>query len=138
MKPLLAILIIASFTGIAVFGVWTMNHSSSHGHSGCIAATAMGTDCPRGNGVLPFVAFHLDAFRSFVTATFNDNLGNALLSLMALVLAAILGATAGVHYTSPTPVIDYYRRKFLESYSSLLSEKIHYWLAQHEHSPSLV
>jgi len=136
MKVAFTILLIMGFLGIAVFGVFAMNHGAEHGHNGCIAATAQGTDCPKGENTLSFLSFHLDAFRSFSTAIFGENLANTLILLIALVLAVAFGVVASINLAPSTLAINYYRRQFLESYSSPFRRKLTRWLAFHENSPA--
>lgn len=136
MKVALTIFLITGFLGIAVFGVFTMNHGAEHCHSGCIAATAQGTNCPKGENTLSFLNFHLDAFRSFSTATFGENLANALLLLVALVLTVALAVLASINPAPPALATNYHRRQFLESYSFPFQREFTHWLALHENSPA--
>lgn len=136
MKSAFTTLLIFSFLGIAVFGIFAMNHGSGHSHSGCIAATAQGTDCPKEENTIPFLTFHLDAFRSFSTATFGDNLASAFLLLIALVLIAALGVIAGISPARPALAMNYRRRQFLESHSFPFQRELTHWLALHENSPA--
>ncbi len=136
MKLALTIFLITGFIGIAVFGVFAMNHGSEHGHNGCIAATAKGVDCPKEEGAISFLNFHLDAFRSFSTATFGDNIAGALLLLIALILAVAGGVVASIHTAPPALAVNYHRRQFLESYSFPFQREFTHWLALHENSPA--
>lgn len=137
MKATLTTFLIIGFIGIAVFGVFAMNHSSGHGHNGCIAATAKGMDCPKEENSLSFLNFHLDAFRSFSTATFGENLANAFLLLIALVLTAALGIAVSIRPAPPAFATNYRRRQFLESYSFPFQRELTHWLALHENSPAI-
>lgn len=136
MKTALTIFLITGFLGIAVFGVFAMNHGAGHSHSGCIAATAQGTDCPKEENAFQFLAFHLDAFRSFSTATFGDNLAGALLLLIALILTITVGVITSIYLTPPALATNYHRRQFLESYSFPFQRELTHWLALHENSPA--
>ena len=137
MRITLTLFLITGFIGVAVFGVFAMNHGSEHGHGGCIAATAQGIDCLKYEGVLSLIAFHLDAFRSFSTATFGDNIAHILLSLIALMSVIAIGIIARIHL-SHLPRATYYRhRQFLNSDYFPSQRKFIRWLAFRENSPSM-
>ena len=82
MKSGFVIVIILSFLGVAVFGMFSMNHDKSL-HGGCIAAAANGTPCPEESNTLASIAFYVSAFNHFSNAT--------LASLFAIFIA-IAGA----------------------------------------------
>ena len=134
MKSTFAIFLIFSFVGVAVFGVFAMNHGDSH--NGCLAKTAQKADCPKETGALPFLNFHLESFKNFSTATLTDNLANALLLLLALILATRLKFIANVQPTSPVFAANYHRRQFLESPSFPYQQKLTHWLALRKNSPA--
>lgn len=136
MKLALTSFLIIGFIGIAVFGVFAMNHGSGHSHNGCIAATVQGTDCPKEENSLSFLNFHLDAFRSFSTATFGEYLASALLLLIALVLTVAVGIIGIIHSAPPVLATNYRRRQFLESHSFPFQRELTHWLALHENSPA--
>lgn len=136
MKVALTTFLITGFIGIAVFGVFAMDHGSDQGHSGCIAATAQGADCPKEENSLSFLNFHLDAFRSFSMATFGENLASAFLLLIALVLIAAFGVIAGISPARSALATNYRRRQFLESHSFPSQRELTHWLALHENSPA--
>ncbi|MBI4119271.1 MAG: hypothetical protein HY456_00300 [Parcubacteria group bacterium] len=130
MKAALIIFLITGFIAIAVFGVFAMGHGNEHSHNGCIAATAQGTDCPKEEGAFSFIAFHLEAFRSFSTATFGNNLASVLLLLIVSVL--------NVAVALPAFATDHRRGQFLESYSPPFQRELTRWLALHENSPAVL
>lgn len=132
MKSVFTILLIFSFLGIAVFGVFAMSHGAGYGHNGCIAATVNGQPCPEDNNPLQFLAFHLDAFRSFATATFGDHFASALFLLIALVLTVAVGIIGVIHPAPPTSATNYRCRQFLESYSFPFQREFTHWLTLHE------
>lgn len=138
MKTAFTIFLIIGFIGIAVFGVFAMNHGSGYGHSGCIAVTAQRADCPRGESALSFIAFHLDAFHGFTTAIFGDNSANALILLIALTFAAVVGIILRIRPFSATVEANYYHKQFLESRHFSPQRKFIHWLALRENSPSFV
>lgn len=137
MKAAFTIFLITGFLGIAVFGAFAVNHGADHGHSGCIAATAQGTDCPKEENTLSFLNFHLNAFRSFSMATFGENFANVLILLIALVSAVAFGIIVSINPATPALATNYHRRQFLESYSFPFQREFTYWLALHENSPAI-
>lgn len=135
MKPWLAIAITLSFLGIAVFGVFTMDPEGNHSHNGCIAATARGIDCSKREDALPFLAFHLDAFRSFSAAVFGENLGGMLLMLFLLLLTSGAAILRGLQL-NPPPSDFSKTHQFLKFPAFSLQRKLVRWLALHENSPA--
>lgn len=136
MKIALTLLLIIGFAGTAIFGVFAMNHGAAHGHEGCIAAAAQGTDCPREENAFSFLNFHSAAFQSFSTAIFGESIASALISFAVLALAAALGVFAKVSTEMPAFAAHSYRAQFLESCSLSFQQKFVHWLALHENSPS--
>lgn len=136
MKFAITTFLIFCLIGIAIFGVFTMNHSSGHSHNGCVAATSQGVDCSKETDALSFINFHLDAFRSFSTAIFGDNLANALFLLIVLMLPITDGVIVNIRQTQPTLTTNYQRRRFLESYPFQFQRELTHWLALHENSPA--
>ena len=137
MKLVLTTLLILGLLGIAVFGVFAMNHGSGYGHNGCIAATLQGADCPKGENALSFLTFHLGAFQSFSTAIF----GQTILSLFLLVASLLLLAriVLSTLYITPEPSDLHSRfRHFLELPASSFQKRIIRWLALHENSPAFL
>lgn len=136
MKFAIAALLFTSFFSIAVFGVLAMNHESSHGYSGCIAATLQGSGCPDQANALEFLSFHLAAFRSFSIATLSENILGAFLLLAALALFIGLGAAAAIGVVqSPLAAYSQYRH-FRGSFPWPSQRELTRWLALREHSPA--
>lgn len=135
MKIALTTCLIAGFVGIAVFGIFVMNHNSGHSLNGCIAATANRTDCPKEGNPFSFLVFHLNVFRSFSTAAFGENLVRMLLLLIGAALTIAVGAIASISAATAFAA-DYHRRRFLESYSFPFQRELAHWLALHENSPA--
>ncbi|MEK9154816.1 MAG: hypothetical protein AAB596_02000 [Patescibacteria group bacterium] len=137
MKIVLIIFLILSFVGIAVFGAFAMGHESG-AHNGCVAVTAQGIDCPKENGVFSFIAFHFDAFRSFSTAVFGENLLASFLTLVLVIGGASLGILLGnlVSLVFPQLNFSYSRYRRREFFNSLSKREFIYWLALHENSPT--
>ncbi len=134
MKSVITAFVIFSFVGIAVFGVFAMSHGMEQGHTGCIAATAQGTDCPKAGSILSFIAFHLETFRSFSTATFGQNI----LSLFPLIVSLILLIATGRLYAglgSSGPLLRL--KQSPEPYMSPFQQQSIRWLALHKHSPAV-
>lgn len=136
MKSAFTILLILSFVGIAVFGVFAMNHGDNYGHNGCLAKTAQKIDCPKATGAISFLNFHLDAFKKFSTATLADNFANALLLFLALILVIRLKIIANIQPASPVLVTNYHRRRFFESPSFPYQRELARWLALRKNSPA--
>ena len=66
MQRQLAILSLAAFIALAVFGFFAMGHAEGT-HGACLGAIAQSALCPNGSP-LAWAAFHLNAFRIFTTA----------------------------------------------------------------------
>ena len=136
MKFLLTILLISSFAGIAVFGVFGMNHGQAHDMepNNCIAATAKGMDCPKEAGPIDFAAFHIDAFRGFSLATFGESVMSALLLAFASLLFIGLAFFSSHLFKLPQPA--FYRHRFRDAFSPPQKQELIRWLALHENSPA--
>ena len=139
MKYLFTIILVTSFIGIAVFGVFGMHGNGMQGHddmasSNCIAATAKGMDCPKETEPINFFNFHLDAFRSFSTATFGANLLASLLVLTLLFIGVVL-STLLDNLAHPQLNLAYSRYE-PEQFSSPHKQQLLRWLALHENSPA--
>ena len=134
MKSLLASIAFASFIGIAVFGIFSMHMDMQNHDGGCIAATAQGTDCPRQLNPLEYLAFHLDAFRNFSTATFSSV--TALLSILSLFVIGI-AVTASLENLA-LPKLKYSWLERSASFSPPYQHKLLRWLALHENSPAIL
>ncbi|OGY58552.1 MAG: hypothetical protein A3H06_01430 [Candidatus Colwellbacteria bacterium RIFCSPLOWO2_12_FULL_44_13] len=66
MKVFLATLLLIGFSTIAFWGFWGIHHLSDMGYVNCLATlTGKQAICPTGNA-FGFIAFHLEAFRSFL------------------------------------------------------------------------
>jgi len=90
------IVIILSFTGLAVFGFLGMGaHEMEHGGiNGCLAALQREIGCPAPASPFEFATFHLSAFKIFSSA----NMGTAVLlstvlTTLMLFLASLLVGT---------------------------------------------
>lgn len=136
MKLFFTILLISSFSAMAVFGAFAMNHGSDHGMSGgCVAATAKGVDCPETASPLNFLSFHLDAFQGFSRAIFSQDAVSSLALLVALTLLAVFSVVIDTAIKIPQLSFPHQSRRFLESSHPLQKELVH-WLALHENSPA--
>lgn len=136
MSRFFTLLIIFSFIGIAVFGVFAMNHGVSHDH-GCLAAIARAADCPDNGSIFDFISFHLNTFKVFSTAVLGENFSSILLLVMFL-LAVALDISAGKIFAFPQTDSNLYQRNFYESFISLFKSQVNCWLALHENSPALL
>ncbi len=134
MKSALATILIVGFAGIAVFGIFAMNHGGSD-HGGCIAAASSGINCPNEGEGLSFLNFHIDTFRNFTTATFGGGMA-ALFAVFVLIAAGFcIGAIRG-NGTSPKLALAFYRSPE-EFFHSPFTIRLNHWLALHENSPAI-
>ncbi|MBI2039255.1 MAG: hypothetical protein HYT22_03185 [Candidatus Niyogibacteria bacterium] len=128
MKPVFALIVLAGFTGIAIFGFMGMDHAQSGGHGDCIASAALGAcqDLTRAD----LVFLHISAFQSFSEAVVNGAAGIGwFLALFATALAASI-----VLLFLPEHPRNFWRQ--LESGFLRFKEEFLRWLALHENSPS--
>lgn len=137
MKTYFAVLVILSILGIAGAGIFAMNHDSGAGHSGCIAASAKGIDCPEETTALIFLNFHFDALKSILTATSVKNANGSLAAFMMSVFIFLIFGTSGFGYKSiPICILSSYW--LFEPDISLYRMKSRRWLALHENSPQFL
>ncbi|MBI2004918.1 hypothetical protein HYS79_02015 [Patescibacteria group bacterium] len=136
MRFLPATILLTSFIGIAVFGVFGMYHGQAHAmdQNNCIAATAKGMDCPKEAGAVDFTAFHIDAYKGLSLATFGENVMKAFLLVSASLLFIGL-AFFSPHLFKP-PQLAFYRYQFRDSFSPPQKQQLTRWLALHENSPA--
>ncbi len=132
MKVLFATLLISAFFGVAVFGVFAMNHGE-HALGGCIAATVNGAPCPDDNNPLASIAFHLNVFKSFSTATFVGFAVGLFLIALALVYSSRALLSSQINSSPKQASFS----SFIASSPPSIAEYICHWLALHENSPSV-
>jgi|SRR3989344_705487 len=126
---ILAIVVLTGFASLAVFGFMTM---MAHGnHTDCAAATAQGGACPEGETALAYVSFHLDALRSFTSATF----GSPFLIALALILVTF-GIATGILSTSLPPISSRTVNRFEDFLRPPVLTRLTAWTALHEASPT--
>ncbi|OGZ09197.1 MAG: hypothetical protein A3D65_03475 [Candidatus Lloydbacteria bacterium RIFCSPHIGHO2_02_FULL_50_13] len=133
---LLAVFLVISFVGVAVFGFLGMVHADTNDHRGCIAAEMQRTNCPEGGNALDSVTFHLGALKDFSNAIFEVNIFATLLTLALLVAMVGLRMTRG-NLASPQLRLAYSRHGQRKSFRPFLERKLTRWLALHEDSPAL-
>ena len=85
MKFLLVLILMATLTIGAVFGLMTMSHSVGH-MANCFASLAQGVFCPQFAGLLDFLAFHFNALSSLSSAIF-ESLSFTIAGFIILLLA---------------------------------------------------
>jgi len=91
MKPFIASVLVISFFSVAGFGLATMGHPSMDGGlAACLALLVRGSSCPPDASPLSSLAFHLDAFKIFVTSTATAFPLFALFAALAVLLATAL------------------------------------------------
>lgn len=141
MKLLVTTIVISSFLAVAVFGVFSMNHSHDHGMAagasdGCIASTANGFDCPGTASPFDFLSFHLNAFQSFSRAVFGSSIISLLLLLAVLSTLAVSGTFVSSDTGIPRLNLAFSYPQFLNSSNSPQTQELARWLAIHENSPA--
>ena len=132
-----SVLLLTSFIGIAVFGVFGMSHGQAHDMdpNNCIAATAKGMDCPKEADPVDFATFHIDAFKGLSLTTFGENVMSGLLLVFASLLFIGLAFFSSHLFKPPQPV--FYRYRFRDSFSPPQKRQLIRWLALHENSPAI-
>lgn len=129
MKHFLAALLIGAFAAVAVFGSFLMNHEGSHGS--CIAVAAHGgADCSRDEGAWTFIAFHLDAFKSFSTAVFGHGADAALALTSAAFLLLFYVSFAKVFARGRIPLKE--QKRSVESVRFAPTRELMRWIGLHE------
>lgn len=117
---------LASLTAVA-------NHDDSHGHHGCLAAIAQGIDCPNTMSPLSFILFHVNTFKTFSSAVFNENTAFLFFLLASLIL--FIGARADLN----TIVFKSLHRNDTPLPNQTISKPnigLIYWLSIHINSPN--
>ncbi len=125
MKFWLGIVLTLSFTAIAVFGAFAMNHGN--GHSGCIASVANGAPCPESDPA-GFTAFHLNSFKNFSTAIFASFASVLFFGLFAFVALFLRRVWRMPVFRHQSAVRALWR---LENYHSPFRSQFTRWLALH-------
>lgn len=135
MKSLLTTTILLGFISVAVFGFAGVSHGALDAHDdGCIMATAKGVECPQAKSAADYLTFHLNAFKSFSTATFGETLAASLLTLFLLALG--LPAVALIGSTVPALSPAHIRHRWKTPFDFSKQRALLYWLALQEHSPT--
>lgn len=132
MKFWFTIAIVASFLGIAVFGVFAMSHGG-HAFGGCVAATASGVPCPTENNALASALFHLSAFKNFSTAALIDLAARFLLFVFSL----LCGLYAHICFRRNVLSKQAYFASSSGGQIPAVGDSLH-WLALHENSPNTI
>lgn len=141
MKFLLITILLASFIGIAVFGLFGMNtvmaDMQSH-ENGCVLAISQGMDCPEQINPIDYIAFHFNVFRNFSAIVFS----NGFFVLFLLFALFTTGAKLGVlRLRNDLVFLKLPRVYYLfgtELFKSLLRCEFIRWLALLVYSPSLI
>lgn len=138
MKILATTLVLVSFAGMAVFGIWGMSTHSSHTDniSACLGSLTQGAVCPDGNPAAS-VGFHLNSFRVFSTSLLDSGLYGVLALMFVLTSAWMVNFShSGIPIYIPAVSWASRRRIFETSYQPFKREKI-FWSSLHENSPTL-
>lgn len=133
----LGIFLIIGFIGLAVFGFLGM-HSEMQDHNGdCAVATVQGGDCPKQSNLFNYITFHLDIFKSFSIAIFEESL---LIFILTIVLLSIFFGLSklleNLIFFKLNFICSRYRQ--LELFGLYAKRKFFHWLAFHENSPSIL
>jgi hypothetical protein len=132
MKSLFTTIILTSFIGIAVFGILGMHRGMKNNGTDCIAAVAQGMDCLKQSNPVDYIAFHIGAFKNFLTASLSDTTTSLLILSLIVIGIAFVGA---LHKNLATMEFAYHRLKRPYSFKPPQCERLR-WLALHENSPS--
>lgn len=134
MNKLFTTILIASFIGIAMFGVFDM-HAESQNHDGrCAFAASQGADCPKKVNPVDYISFHFNALKNLSTAIFNDGFFISFL-LLALFMLGISLETLQSNIIHPN-FSFVYRWHELKQYRVPPKHQFLRWLALHENSPT--
>lgn len=137
MKSIIAAFIAIGFVGVALFGFTAMGGVDGVRHQ-CMVSALSGADCAPQSVSYGMFSLHLNAFRSFSSATLG-----AFSALFALLFAArvALAAARGAHnhpYAVSPLAERFLSRAQLYSDIALKRKRTQsFWQALHEHSPSL-
>ena len=136
MKSTFISILLVSFVGIAVFGVFSMHLSAQSHDNGCIVSSIQRIGCPKQSDLVSYLTFHTDVFKGFSTAVFGKNFLTSLLALVLLVVgvgSAFLFSDLSSRKLSPV----YTRHRKCESFKSPPEQQLLRWLALHENSPAV-
>ncbi|MBI1985012.1 MAG: hypothetical protein HYS60_02820 [Candidatus Wildermuthbacteria bacterium] len=133
MKAIFTTLLVCSFLGIAVLGVFAINHIGADGHTGCFALAAQGADCPKKEAVPAFLDFHLDILKSFSNAIFGETV---VLTLLLLLAAFGMRISQNLKFNSSLFAFQT-ASQASESFSFPWQRKFIHWLQLQEHSPDI-
>ena len=137
MRFILTTLLILSFSGIAVFGIFAMGHEDGNSHGGCLATRARGMTCPNENDPLSFLTFHLGTFKSFSLTTLNSVLLVNIFFSSLIFLSFISSVFFSISLQPTFSTFSNQWKQFQESRSFFNRIQFHYWLALHENSPTV-
>lgn len=127
-----AISMLSIFIGIAVFGFFRMDMS---GHNNCIASMMNPNAlCPNSNA-LAVSAFHVEAFRNFLSATFGG--------ASAMLLAFVLFIFAGLFFSAANLIDNenfQLQQVLLSDYPKPSTHRLKFfnWFSIHENSPAFI
>lgn len=132
----LSLLLLIGFVGLAVLGVFSMNHGDMQKHDGsCLAAGAKGLDCPEETRLIDYIAFHLGAYEGLFLATFGESvLGVLLLTFLALLFRSLAFLFSPLFKLLQLAL---YRRHLKVSFCPPQKQELTHWLALHENSPAV-
>lgn len=132
MKYIASILLIISFTGMAVFGLALFEMAPNH-QSGCTSAID-GTLCP--TNIVGFSTHHIAAFQA-LTSTVVTPMSGTILLLASLMLAGIAVLLYYKNWQHPKLELLHDRSRGLDLGYSHSKHKVTSWLSLFELSPSL-
>lgn len=136
MKSVFISILIISFVGIALFGIFSM-HVDMQNHDGrCIAPSIQGTDCPKQSNSLIYITFHLDAFRGLSTLALGNNFFASLLAITMFLVGVGLAFLFN-NIVKKKSSTKHYNYKKYRSFKSPAEKQLLNWLALHENSPAI-
>lgn len=136
MKLTLAGLLIISFVALAAFGAMAMGHGQIHDRILCLASALQASGCPKEVASAASFSFHLEAFNTFFTAVFGNNLIGLISALSAFVVAMGLALIFRQSADFAALVFEQNHQRLAESFVFPFNRPAISWLALRERSPA--
>ncbi len=135
MKRFAALLLLVSFAGMAVFGLFVMDFAMGNDNAGCIASQVNGNSAVCPLSLLQMAFHHISAFHAFSLAVIAYTA--TLVLLFLLVFLAFVSLWIRFLSFRPPRFLRRLQRRKTET-SLFQKQKITRWLSLFEHSPSLI
>ncbi len=133
----LRIFSLIAFLSLSLFGVFGMHTSMQGKDGGCIASTVQDSNCPYQVNSLDYLNFHLNAYHSFSSVVFGENVLKALLFSFSLLMLVILTFLTPHILRSTEFIFSKAKYRFRNSFYSHQKQKISRWLSLFENSPTV-